>query len=234
MVLRFGLFPYCLNALLVFFCRSAEQLPTDVLRSNPSIVCWDGLHLLAVAAGAIVIAACGFIAPLLLLRALKRTIDEQTRHSRPDAPDGSAESEAEGLSTEEKARFARVFARFDRDGNGLIDKDEMLHLLEEQTRHKAPNSDTDGWCRQQLSKLAKKKPMSERSAEEMRGWMGLAADEDVSLDSFIQMLERLKRQLKTSVHDQECVTSACHKRLSVFRFESIGWLTTERALPGTP
>jgi hypothetical protein len=40
----------------------------------------------------------------------------------------------------------------------------------------------------------------------MRGWMGLTADEDVSLDSFIRMLERLKKQLKTSVHDQECVT----------------------------
>jgi hypothetical protein len=89
----------------------------------------------------------------------------------------------------------------------LIDKQEMLHLLEEQTRRgEKPDSANDGWCRQQLSKLAKKKPMSERSAEEMRGWMGLTADEDVSLDSFIQMLERLKRQLKTSVHDQECVT----------------------------
>jgi hypothetical protein len=239
MVLRFALFPYCLNALLVFFCRSEEQLPTDVLRSDPSIVCWDGPHLLAVAAGITVVAACGVIAPLLLLRALKQTIDkQQTRVSRPDAP--GVDPEPEGLSTQEKARFARVFTLFDRDGNGSIDKHEMLHLLEERTRHEGPDRDTDGWCRQQLSKLAKKKPMSERSAEEMRGWLGLSVDEDVSLDSFIQMLERLKRQLKTSVHDQECatallpVTNGCHsitarrKRLPAVRLRTHGRVADRR------
>ena len=163
--------------------------------------------MLALAAAAAVVAACGFVAPLLLLRALQHTIDVQRTRGSASQPDGPAGMElvAEGLSTEEKARFARVFARFDRDGNGLIDKQEMLRLLEEQTSNTAPDSDTDGWCGQKLSKLTKKKPISERSAEEMRGWMGLTADEDVSLDSFIRMLERLKTRLETSGHDQKCV-----------------------------
>ena len=154
MVLRFGLFPYCLNALLVFFCRTEEQLPTDVLRSDPSIVCWDGPHLLALGTGAIVIVACGVIAPLLLLRALKQTIDkQQARDLRPDAPDDAEVEGLPGLSTDEKARFARVFARFDRDGNGLIDKQEMLQLLEDHTeRMSAPTDGLSTWLQRQWDK----------------------------------------------------------------------------------
>jgi hypothetical protein len=38
LILQFGLFPWNLNALQIFFCRTEQHLPSPVLRSDPSIV----------------------------------------------------------------------------------------------------------------------------------------------------------------------------------------------------
>jgi hypothetical protein len=203
MVLRFGLFPYSLNALLVFFCRSDEQLPHALLRSDPSIECWNGAHWLALGVGAMVFALSGVATPVLLLRALKRTIDTQALE-KFDSQDKDQGAAAGGLSIDEEARFTRAFARYDVDGNGWIDQAEMLHLLEEQTGRETNPEIHQSRCRKILGKVLDRKPMSERNVEEMRGWMGLTPDEDVSLVSFLRMLTRLKQELEASAHDQEC------------------------------
>ena len=62
--------------------------------------------------------------------------------------------------------------------------------------------------------------MSDRSVEEMRGWMGLTADEDVSLDSFLRMLERMKSELVASVHNQQCVFRSAPGQTLCLIFES--------------
>ena len=72
MVLRFGLFPSCLNALAVFFCRSEDQLPYHVLRSDPSIECYNGEHWLAFVVALLVVGIWGVAVPITLFIKIKR------------------------------------------------------------------------------------------------------------------------------------------------------------------
>ena len=64
----------------------------------------------------------------------------------------------------------------------------------------------DSWLEacQQVCKKDQTSSISEKSATEIRGWMGLTANEDVSLDGFLKMLARLKRELAGSAHNQQC------------------------------
>ena len=225
MVLRFGLFPYCLNALQMFFCRSCG--PAAVLRSDPSVTCWDGAHLMATGVGAAIFIVCGILTPLLLLRALKRAVEAQKRDgSLPRVSDTNEDvsmataAHVELLTSEEKARYTRAFVRYDRDGNGSIDQKEMLHLLEDQTGKMSTDSTAGFSWRQKCETRIINKMMSDRSVEEMRGWMGLTADEDVSLDSFLRMLERMKSELVASVHNQQCVFRSAPGQTLCLIFES--------------
>jgi hypothetical protein len=200
MVLRFGLFPCCLAALLVFFCRTEPVLTSpDILRSDPNIVCWDSAHVVVLIIGAMVFSVCGIITPLLLLRAMKHTVDARKVCATHD----EAGANADDLSADEKAKGTQAFARYDSDDSGLIDQQEMLHLLEEQTgRTKLTKGRS---LRHKLKAHFVDESMAEWRAEEMRGWMGLQPGEDVSLESFLRMLARMKRERFASTHDLKCV-----------------------------
>ena len=133
----------------------------------------------------------------------RRTL--QAGGSHADSPPN--DDEQDGLSTDEKVRFTRAFARFDANGDGFIDQKEMMHLLEEQAgkpteQHNSASTSRLKACREVCNR--KTSSVSKKSAEEMRGWMGLTADEDVALDGFLKMLARLKRKLAGSAHDQQC------------------------------
>jgi hypothetical protein len=219
MVLRFGLFPYTLNALLVFFCRTEPVLAQpDILRSDPSIVCWDSAHWLLVAVGATAFVLCGIVTPVVLLLALKRTIASQAVIT---SRDGAA---AEELTAEEKMGYTRAFERYDANGSGHIDPAEMLQLLKDHTQKGSQPVEVRSWLRKQWDRLLGTKPMSEQSANEMRGWMGLTADDDIAIDDFMRAMVRLKRERTTSVHDQQhAVTDALSMLYYPFKAECYWW-----------
>jgi hypothetical protein len=195
MVLRFGLFPYCLLSLQIFFCRTDMQLPSSLLRSDPSIVCWDSAHVIAMFVAVAVFLCCCTVAPLLLLRALKHTIGAQRTNSD--------ETATEGLSPAVEANYRRAFERYDSDGSGLIDQLEMHQLLEDHTSDTVTPAANSSCFRKLWDWVFAKKPMSQQRAEEMRGWMGLTADEAVSMDDFLRMLTRMHRELQASAYDQQ-------------------------------
>jgi hypothetical protein len=74
LVVQFGLFPSNLNALQIFFCRSEDQLPHPVLRSDPSIECYNGSHIAALLVALVVVGVCGVATPIVLFRRIRREL----------------------------------------------------------------------------------------------------------------------------------------------------------------
>ena len=104
--MQFGLFPSNLNAVQIFFCRSdvldmhpvevevapgrveeqmLQALPHQVLRSDPSIECYNGDHWLALALSLFVIAVYAVAVPVLLFKKIKGGLRAQVNEARPRA-----------------------------------------------------------------------------------------------------------------------------------------------------
>jgi hypothetical protein len=127
LVLQFGLFPANLNALALFFCRNERQLEQHVLRSDPSIECWNRDHILAVVAAAVVVGTCGVAVPIMLYLKISRSLRDQEGFQRRDQGKHAAE-----LTDEERKVFVAKFERYDANHSGSIDEDELSSILEEQ------------------------------------------------------------------------------------------------------
>ena len=71
--------------------------------------------------------------------------------------------------------------------------------------------DLSGWRKFEAHTFGKlvNKTLSESDAKDMLGWMGLAALDDITLDDFLKMLSRMKKERLSSVHNQECVDLPC-------------------------
>jgi hypothetical protein len=78
LILQFGLFPANLNALQILFCRSDDEtnLP-HMLRSDPSIECYSGGHIVAFVVALLVIATCAVATPMFLFRTIRQSLREQ-------------------------------------------------------------------------------------------------------------------------------------------------------------
>jgi hypothetical protein len=75
--MQFGLFPSNLNALQIFFCRDDDQLPHPVLRSDPSIECYNGDHWLAFGLSAFIVGICAVAIPTVLFLQIRRGLLSQ-------------------------------------------------------------------------------------------------------------------------------------------------------------
>jgi hypothetical protein len=83
LVVQFGLFPSNLNALQIFFCRSDEHLPYPVLRSDPSIECYNSSHIAAFLVSIVVVGICGIATPTVLFLRIRRELLAQVLQSKP-------------------------------------------------------------------------------------------------------------------------------------------------------
>ena len=169
--MQFGLFPSNLNALQMFFCRSDEHLPHPVLRSDPSIECYNGDHWLAFVVSLLVVAICGIATPALLFRQIKRgLLAQEETHNKEMVQSTSAR-----LTAVEKLTYQAAFERYDKNDSGTIDEEELSCILEEQ---------------------AGIKPNHKEIHELKETWMGhMHGCDDISMGDFMQMMEAMKREL---------------------------------------
>jgi hypothetical protein len=143
LVTQFGLFPTNLNALQMFFCRTPKSFDEDgyvlpqldyaVLRSDPSIRCWDSEHLPALILSFGIVALCSLLFPIILFRKIRARLAANLESDRL-----AAMAMPKGLTLKERQLFESAFQKYDDDGSGLIDEDELRALLTEKARLRAP------------------------------------------------------------------------------------------------
>ena len=95
LVTQFGLFPSNLNALQLFFCRTPKSiadddyvlpsLPNYVLRSDPSIECYNGSHIVGLLVALIVVGICSGVFPIFLFRKIRARLAANKQKDRAAA-----------------------------------------------------------------------------------------------------------------------------------------------------
>jgi hypothetical protein len=176
LILNFGLFPCNLNALQIFFCRSEEQLQSPVLRSDPSIVCWNSEHILAFVASLLIFVVCAIATPTVLFQRIRQTLREQDEAHAKESVECAGE-----LTKEEVEAYTAAFERYDVDGDGEIDDEEFSCILAEKTGIKA--------SKEEIHELK----------EEYMGQMHANA---LCVDDFLALLALLKHELVESGNTQ--------------------------------
>jgi hypothetical protein len=176
LIVQFGLFPCNLNALHIFFCRSESQLPSAVLRSDPSIVCWDSAHVLAFVAAVFIFCVCAIGTPVFLFRSIRQALLDQDKQHKMEVV-GLAEDLTQGQTD----AYTAVFHRYDADGSGTIDDVELSCVLEEKTGIK---------------------PNAEEVQELKEEYMGHLHADALPLDDFITLMALIKHELAASGNTQ--------------------------------
>ena len=103
-----------------------------MLRSDPSIECYNGDHWLAFTFSVLVLGVCAVATPLVLFRTIRaKLLEQEARHGQVMA-EGAGE-----LTAEEEAAYTAAFKRYDADRSGEIDDTELGKLLEEKVARPA-------------------------------------------------------------------------------------------------
>ena len=162
----------------LFFCRSdllSVGLPDAVLRSDPSIVCWDSAHIAAFVFAVLLFAIFGVATPLLLLQRIRKELSDQDESNKLRRVADSR------LTSEEEGIYKALFSYYDADSNGWIDEEELSCILEQQARIKPTVGEIHGLKQE---------------------WLGLSATEQITLDDFLKMMSVMKLEMARSGNSQ--------------------------------
>jgi hypothetical protein len=109
-----------------------------MLRSDPSIACYDGDHNLAFVVALLVFTLCTIATPMFLFRTIRNRLLEQDAAGSSESVESAAK-----LTPEETDVYTAVFEQYDTDGCGRIDDEQFSCILEER-EHIFTDADLQG------------------------------------------------------------------------------------------